>query len=412
MALQVSGPISMNDMNIDRSIASGTQINLATAGTAYGVSYLTNGTNDLQFFEFYGLSAGAPPTPTAPTPPTPTPTAPTPSYHVWNLYRSAGDTHPACSTTPAAQVIPYDSNYAIGVVFKGSNGFCYTIANDGFQVSPANITLSEEFGLCTDCTETPPSPTAPPPPTAPVYYYNATRCDNSTNYIVYGGGNYYGTGTVVISGGTTYCYTIQNEVGATSYDDTVGASVDNCNNASCYVPPPPAAPPTSPTLTMSVSQGCVNYAGTGTISITGVSNGSGNYVYHIGGSIDFNDPNAYNLNSSASGLANGNYSVAVYDSSTGVNVNETRNINCPAAPPPPPTPPPTPPVCYTFNIINYNANETVTGTYTNCGGGSDSFSFTDTSGTSNVVGTICVLDGTTPTITSGNGAASNSLITC
>ena len=107
---------------------------------------------------------------------------------------------------------------------------------------------------------------------------------------------------------------------------------------------------------MSVSQGCVNYAGTGTISITGVSNGSGNYVYHIGGSIDFNDPNAYNLNSSASGLANGNYSVAVYDSSTGVNVNETRNINCPAAPPPtppsppptPPSPPPTPPSYYTF----------------------------------------------------------------
>jgi hypothetical protein len=393
MALPPSGPISMDNMNTDRSIASGTQIDLDTAAIAYSIPTKPHGMD-----EFYGLSIG---------PPTAPPTAP---YHVWNLYRSAGDTHPACSTTPAAQVIPYDSNYAIGVVFKGSNGFCYTIANDGFQVSPANITLDTEYGLCTDCTETPPPPTAPPPPTPPVYYYNATRCGTSTNYIVYGGGNYYGTGTVVISGGTSYCYTIQNEVGATSYDDTVGASVDNCSNASCYVPPPPTAPPTPPTLTMSVSQGCVNYAGTGTISITGVSNGSGNYVYHIGGSIDFNDPNAYNLNSSASGLANGNYSVAVYDSSTGANVNETRNINCPAAPPPPPTAPP--PVCYTFNIINYNANETVTGTYTNCSGFSDSFSFTDTSGTSTIIGTICVLDGTTPTITSGNGAASNSSSTC
>ena len=69
---------------------------------------------------------------------------------------------------------------------------------------------------------------------APVYYYNATRCDNSTNYIIYGGTNYYGTGVVVISGGTTYCYTIQNEVAAQAYVDTVGASVTDCNDAACY----------------------------------------------------------------------------------------------------------------------------------------------------------------------------------
>ena len=258
----------------------------------------------------------------------------------------------------------------------------------------------------------PAAPTTTTTTLPPVYYYNSTRCFDGANKIIYSGTTPYGTGTVVISGTTTYCYTIQNEVGAQAYDDTVsGPPLANCNDASCYVLPTTTTT-TLPPFSITVSQGCVNYAGTGTISITGVSNGSGNYVYHIGGSIDFNDPNAYNLNSSASGLANGNYSVAVYDSSTGVNVNETRNINCPAAPPPPPTPPPTPPVCYTFNIINYNANETVTGTYTNCGGGSDSFSFTDTSGTSTNIGTICVLDGTTPTITSGNGAASNSLITC
>ena len=84
----------------------------------------------------------------------------------------------------------------------------------------------------------------------------------------------------------------------------------------------------------------------------------------------------------------------------------------PSPPPTPPTPPPTPPVCYTFNVFNYNANETVTGTYTNCAGGSDSFSFTDTSGTSTNIGSICVLDGTTPTITSGNGASTSSGNTC
>ena len=66
MALQVSGQISMNDMNIDRGIPSATQINLATAGTAYGVSYNTIGTDDLKFSEFYGLSV---PSPTPPSPP-------------------------------------------------------------------------------------------------------------------------------------------------------------------------------------------------------------------------------------------------------------------------------------------------------------------------------------------------------
>ena len=81
MALPSSGPISLNDMNTDRGIASGTQIDLATAGNAYGVSYTTNGSNDLQFFEFYGLSITTPaPTPAPTPPPTPPPTpAPTPA---------------------------------------------------------------------------------------------------------------------------------------------------------------------------------------------------------------------------------------------------------------------------------------------------------------------------------------------
>jgi hypothetical protein len=89
----------------------------------------------------------------------------------------------------------------------------------------------------TQCSYTTSTTTQPPTSTTtqiPVYYYNATRCDNSTNYIIYGGTTYYGTGVVVISGTTTYCYTIQNEVGAQAYVDTVGASVTDCNDASCY----------------------------------------------------------------------------------------------------------------------------------------------------------------------------------
>jgi hypothetical protein len=66
----------MNDMNTDRGIASGTQIDLAAAGTAYSVSYNTAGTNQLGMDEFYGRSIATPPTP----PPTPPPPPAVPTY--------------------------------------------------------------------------------------------------------------------------------------------------------------------------------------------------------------------------------------------------------------------------------------------------------------------------------------------
>ena len=56
MPLPSSGQISMNDMNTDRGISSGTQIDLATAGNVYSVSYNTLGTNQLGMDEFYGKS--------------------------------------------------------------------------------------------------------------------------------------------------------------------------------------------------------------------------------------------------------------------------------------------------------------------------------------------------------------------
>jgi len=71
MALPSSGQITMNDMNTDRGITSGTQIDLATAGTAYSVSYNTTGTDQLGMDEFYGKSIAAPP------PPPPPPAVPT-----------------------------------------------------------------------------------------------------------------------------------------------------------------------------------------------------------------------------------------------------------------------------------------------------------------------------------------------
>jgi len=54
MALQTSGQISMDDMRVEAG-ATG-QVDLATLGSTFGVSYTTNGGNDLQFSEFYGQS--------------------------------------------------------------------------------------------------------------------------------------------------------------------------------------------------------------------------------------------------------------------------------------------------------------------------------------------------------------------
>jgi hypothetical protein len=99
--------------------------------------------------------------------------------------------------------------------------------------SVGNFESSGPFNLCSNTTTTTTTTTT----AAPVYYYNATRCFDGASKIVYGGGNYYGTGTVVISGGTTYCYTIQNETIPQAYDDTVGSSVGSCGDGACYVVP-------------------------------------------------------------------------------------------------------------------------------------------------------------------------------
>ena len=374
MALQSSGPISMNDMNTDRGIASGTQIDLATAGTAYSVSYATDGSNDLQFFEFYGKSAGTPP-------------SPTPSYRTIQLGNPPGD-----NTTAAACAITSGLTKYISYSFAITNGL----------VIYDNSALS-------------------------------TQTYNSDPY----SGNYamlYDT-----NAGFRYAVTFDSAgVVATVYDCIGGSPVPPSPTPPSPTPPsptPPSPTPPSPTptpatysflLAYDASGGvnaCTNYGTYTNMSTkwsTSSSIGSGTFLYNTQLGAQTGDSGEY--------VSNGFYSDGTnyWDFSSGTTA--TAGTSCggsptppsppptppspPSPPPTPPTPPPTPPVCYTFNVFNYNANETVTGTYTNCAGGSDSFSFTDTSGTSTNIGSICVLDGTTPTITSGNGASTSSGNTC
>jgi hypothetical protein len=231
---------------------------------------------------FSGCPAAPSPSPApSPTPspapaPSPAPSPAAPPLYYFNATR--------CHDNIPQIVFGGTTYYSVGtVVLSGGTTYCYTIQNEvGAQSYDDTITSSVDNCGNPGCYTPPPSPApspspaptpapvnpppspaptpapvnpppspapVPAPATPPVYYYNATRCHDSVNQIVYGGTNYFGTGTVVISGGTSYCYTIQNEVGAQSINDTVGASVDNCGNASCYVNPPSPAPSPSPAPT-------------------------------------------------------------------------------------------------------------------------------------------------------------------
>lgn len=66
--------------------------------------------------------------------------------------------------------------------------------------------------------------------------------------------------------------------------------------------------------------------------------------------------------------------------------------------------------CSTWNIFAYNSSEFVNVEWTSCGGGSSSTSFYSEFG--GIVGSVCAQNGTTPSITSGNGAASNTGNVC
>ena len=253
---------------------------------------------------------------------------------------------------------------------------------------------------------------APPPPPPPIIYTYVSLCGTggaNAGYIV---GNY-SPGTNLEDTTTNDCYI---SIGTTtSPTNSIMPHSFTANTCTCpSPPPPPPPPPTPPSVVVSFSTGCSGgqtYVNLSATTYNPTTTPSYSWLITLDGSTDFSNAANYISPQNNSGLANGSYYVAVYDNANGVYDTDCCTANQGCAPPPPPPPPP-PPVCYTWNVFNYNAYETVTGTYTNCSGFGDSFSFTDYSGGSNNVGSICVQDGTTPSVTSGNGQASNSTNTC
>ena len=58
MALTSSGEISFADLNQELGNDAGTEIDFETAAQTLGVSFQTNGSDPIEFDEFYGLSQG------------------------------------------------------------------------------------------------------------------------------------------------------------------------------------------------------------------------------------------------------------------------------------------------------------------------------------------------------------------
>jgi hypothetical protein len=193
------------------------------------------------------------------------------------------------------------TNLDNGNVVKIS-GVCYTVLNNTAEPNTFGVVIEETYNDCTTCNASTTTTTAAPETTTTTSTTTAAPTTTTTSTTT-------AAPTTTTTSTTTTTTTAAPETTTTTTTTTI-----------------------APTLSMTISQGCTGYLGTGYINITGVTGGSGNYTYHIGESIDFSNETAYNLNSSASGLSNGNYYVGVYDTTNNIYISEVRNISCEVAP--------------------------------------------------------------------------------
>jgi len=201
---------------------------------------------------------------------------------------------------------------------------------------------------------TPPPPT--PPPTPPPATPGPTPPPPTYTRLVECGGNP-ASPTHYVIGSISYGDTFYSEysicyfaVGTTTSPTGTELFIGTVNGCSCPTPPPATPPPTPPTVTVSFTTGCsggqtfVNLSATTAYQTTAPS-----YVWLVttNGGTDFSNSANYISPQNNSGLADGSYYVAAYDTANGdYDVSCcTANQNCAGAGTPPPTPAP---VIYTY----------------------------------------------------------------
>ena len=296
MAIPSSGEISMNLFNTDRGIASGTQIDLAAAGTAYAVSYTTDGSNDLQMAEFYGKSS-----------------------QYWTATRSGTFTRNNCSAGYDASSVTFTKSYtsyisqananslASGDASFNSDGQAYANANGSCTL---NLNASTTYG----CQSQAPGKgyinvsSYSGGSGAPYSFRYKLESDPDSSYSSW----ISGTGTTgAVLGNGAWMLQIRDGVGNTMFKYSYAIS---CNY---------------PSLTGTIESGG-GYSGTGYIRVLTATGGSGTGYYWYLNTDASGTQRA--INTYALNLANGSYIAYIADSAGNIASFNEITFNLPAPP--------------------------------------------------------------------------------
>jgi hypothetical protein len=275
MAIPSSGELSMNLFNTDRGISSGTQIDLAAAGTAYAISYTTDGSNDLQMYEFYGKSS-----------------------LYWTATRSGNFTRNNCSAGYVASTVTYSKTYTSYISQANANA----LASGDANFNSEGQTYANTYGTCTltlnaaatyGCESNAPnkgyinvSSYSGGTGTGYGFRYKLESADDST-YSAWINGT--GTTGGILANGN---WMLQIRDSANNYMYKYNYVI-NCNY---------------PSLTGTVTSGG-SYNGNAYIRVTSISGGSGSgYYWYLN-----TDPTHRAVNDYALNLSNGEYIVFIAD---------------------------------------------------------------------------------------------------
>ena len=294
MPIPASGEISMNLFNTDRNIASGTEINLAAAGTAYAVSYTTDGNNDLQMLEFRGKSS-----------------------LYWTANRSGTFTRNNCPSGYQAGTATYTKTYTSYISQANANALAsgdtnFNTEGQAFANANGSCTLNLTANYSYGCTSNAPgkgyinvsSYSGGSGPTYTFRYKLASEPDSSYSNWIYNTGT---TGGILANG--QYTLQIRDGVGNIREYYTI---VINCNY---------------PALTGTVQSGGT-YSGEGYIRVSAASGGSGaGYYWYLNTDSTPRAIGEYKYN-----LANGSYIPFLADNAGNVVSFNSVDFNLPPAP--------------------------------------------------------------------------------